>query len=120
MRQPFTDAEHLELPDLQRHPEDFPLALAPGDSSKSPPDTLQWLRENRQGLLEALALHGAILFRGFKVQNAEEFDQFIAAFELDSFTYAESLSNAVRVNVTDRVFTANEAPRDVEIFLHHE
>jgi hypothetical protein len=30
------------------------------------------------------------------------------------------LSNAVRVNVTDRVFTANEAPPDTSIYLHHE
>jgi hypothetical protein len=30
------------------------------------------------------------------------------------------LSNAVRINYTERVFTANEAPKDVEIFLHHE
>ena len=29
-------------------------------------------------------------------------------------------SNAVRINRTPRVFTANESPPDVSIFLHHE
>ena len=49
-----------------------------------------------------------------------EFDDFIGAFELPNFTYTESLSNAVRRNRTERVFTANEAPPSVSIFLHHE
>lgn len=70
--------------------------------------------------LEALAQHGAILFRGFSVATAEDFDAWIAAFGLESFTYEASLSNAVRRNRTPRVFTANEAPAHVEIFLHHE
>ena len=42
------------------------------------------------------------------------------ALPLPAFTYDESLSNAVRRNRTDRVFTANEAPPELEIFLHHE
>jgi len=44
----------------------------------------------------------------------------IQSFGLTNFTYAESLSNAVRRNRTERVFTANEAPASVSIFLHHE
>ena len=42
------------------------------------------------------------------------------ALGYESFTYKESLSNAVRINYTERVFTANEAPPDVAIYLHHE
>jgi hypothetical protein len=44
----------------------------------------------------------------------------VAAFGLSNFPYNQSLSNAVRVNRTQRVFTANEAPSDIEIFMHHE
>ena len=36
------------------------------------------------------------------------------------FLYADSLSNAYRLNYTPRVFSANEAPPEVTIFLHHE
>ena len=71
-------------------------------------------------LLRQAAEHGAILFRGFPLATAEDFDRFVAAFDLPNFAYDESLSNAVRVNRTPRVFTANEAPPSVTIFLHHE
>ena len=50
----------------------------------------------------------------------EDFDRFVAAFKLPNFPYEKSLSNAVRINRTPRVFTANEAPPSVTIFLHHE
>lgn len=63
---------------------------------------------------------GVILFRGFPVSTPEEFDQVIAAFGWANFPYEESLSNAVRVVKTLRVFTANEAPPQTNIFLHHE
>lgn len=98
----------------------FPLVL----ECHSPWATLDaltaWLAENRQELDEQGAAHGAILFRGFPLATAYEFDQFVGAFGWRNFPYDESLSNAVRVNRTERVFTANEAPPSVSIFLHHE
>src|SRR5262249_11996323 len=69
---------------------------------------------------EQAARHGAVLFRGFPVHTAQDFDRFVAGFGLENFAYEDSLSNAVRVNRTPRVFTANEAPPTVTIFLHHE
>lgn len=60
------------------------------------------------------------MFRGFGVVDDQGFDGFIRAFGWPSFTYEESLSNAVRHNRTELVFTANEAPPSVSIFLHHE
>ena len=57
--------------------------------------------------------HGAVLFRGFPLRTAEDFDRFVAAFGLPPFTYEDSLSYAVRMNRTPRVFTANEAPPSV-------
>ena len=79
-----------------------------------------WLSSEREGLLSLLARDGAVLLRGLPLSNALDFDACVVALELENFTYAESLSNAVRVNKTERVFTANEAPSEVEIFLHHE
>lgn len=83
-------------------------------------DLANWVQVNKKLIEEALQRSGAVLFRGFPVNSAKTFDQFSAAFEYPDFTYAESLSNAVRINFTERVFTANEAPPEVEIFLHHE
>ena len=78
------------------------------------------LGQARGDLLDLLSSHGAVLLRGFPVATDMDFDRVVQAFELPNFTYARSLSNAVRRNRTERVFTANEAPCSVEIFLHHE
>jgi alpha-ketoglutarate-dependent taurine dioxygenase len=67
-----------------------------------------------------LPAHGAIVFRGTPLRTAEDFDRFVASFGWENFAYEESLSNAVRVGRTSRVVTANEAPADVTIRLHHE
>ena len=97
----------------------FPLVLA-----CQAPTTLDgatsWIAENRRQLRDRTVHHGAILFRGFPLSGAEDFDRFITAFDLPNFPYEDSLSNAVRVIKTPRVFTANEAPPTVTIFLHHE
>jgi hypothetical protein len=79
-----------------------------------------WVHETRSDLLDQAVQHGAVLFRGFPLKTAEDFDAFIAAFNLPNFPYKKSLSNAVRVNRTERVFSANEAPPNVQIFFHHE
>ncbi|GAA0475961.1 TauD/TfdA family dioxygenase [Parasphingorhabdus litoris] len=67
-----------------------------------------------------LAKTGAILFRGFAVPTVNDFDSAVEAYGEENFPYADSLSNAVRINLTPRVFTANEAPPETSIFLHHE
>ena len=54
------------------------------------------------------------------MQDPDHFEKFVVAYGLPVFPYRESLSNAVRVNHSERVFTANEAPSQVEIYLHHE
>lgn len=112
--------ENTNVPGQQAHPEAFPLVRRLTGGGESMTDVREWIAAVRATELEALAKHGAILYRGFPVNDANDFDAFIRAFGLDSFTYEESLSNAVRVNKTDLVFTANEAPPDVSIYLHHE
>ena len=79
-----------------------------------------WIAENRNRLVEAVAKSGAVLLRGFELVTDQDFDRAIEQFAFPVFTYEESLSNAVRKNRTDKVFTANEAPPEIEIFLHHE
>jgi hypothetical protein len=79
-----------------------------------------WVRQRVELLCNDARRSGAVLFRGFPVRTANDFDRFIEAFGLPNFPYEDSLSNAVRINRTTRVFTANEAPPEVQIFLHHE
>jgi hypothetical protein len=79
-----------------------------------------WICEKKDYLISKLEKTGAILFSGLPVKDANDFDHFVSTFQFKAFTYGESLSNAVRINKTDKVLTANEAPREIEIYLHHE
>ncbi|MEO0368322.1 MAG: TauD/TfdA family dioxygenase [Pseudomonadota bacterium] len=100
--------------------EPFPFVVVSPKAEMTLQESCDWINQHKQELEAQLAISGTILFRGFPIDSAETFDVFSAAFNYPSFTYQESLSNAVRINFTERVFTANEAPKDVEIYLHHE
>ena len=93
---------------------DFPAIITGGG------DLSEFLSCNKSAVDAALADAGALLFRGFDVPDPSAFDAAINGYGEAGFTYEDSLSNAVRTNVTPRVFTANEAPPTTEIFLHHE
>ena len=87
------------------------LAVEPGQQLDGPSKTV---------VSDLINAHGFVLFRGYDIKSDSDFHRFIESFGLDNFKYADSFSNAVRHNRTERVFTANEAPPNVEIFLHHE
>ena len=71
--------------------------------------------------IEELTLgHGVVLLRGLPLTTPDDFDSAIQRFYWENFTYEDSLSNAVRVVHSPRVFSANEAPPETTIFLHHE
>jgi hypothetical protein len=117
----MTRIARIELAGQQQYGgEPFPLALACESADLDLATMSHWLQARREELLAASATHGAVLFRGFPLQTPQDFDAFVAAFDLPNFPYEESLSNAVRIVKTPRVFTANEAPPSVTIFLHHE
>ncbi len=98
----------------------FPLVLQCRTPDANIAESADWVRARGDELLHQVTQHGAILFRGFPMASPQDFDAFITAFKLTNFPYYESLSNAVRVNWTERVFSANEAPPEVTIFFHHE
>lgn len=98
----------------------FPLAYACQTSGTCLAEVIDWISAHKHQLVQQAAENGAVLFRGFPLTTDRDFDAFIAAFDLPNFRYEDCLSNAVRVVRTDRVFTANEAPADVTICLHHE
>ena len=98
----------------------FPLAWVCESPEAELSEALEWVRENAKARIAEAAVHGAVFFRNFPVRSAEDFDLFVSAFDLPLFAYDDSLSNAVRVNHTDKVFSANEAPPEATINLHHE
>ncbi|MCC5452906.1 TauD/TfdA family dioxygenase [Rheinheimera sp. UJ51] len=98
----------------------FPAVVLNSDGLTTIAESQAWVKQHQAELEQQLALSGTILFRGFPIASAEDFDQFTASFGYPNFLYKDSLSNAVRINFTERVFTANEAPKEVEIYLHNE
>ena len=97
----------------------FPYVLCGTSATSTVADASSWVREHRQSLKQLSTQHGAVLLRGFPLAS-EDFDCIVAALDIENFPYKKSLSNAVRVNFTERVFSANEAPATIKIFLHHE
>ena len=112
--------ESMDVTGQQFAPEVFPLVYGASSKGVSLEGLMAWCKENREALLDSLHLHGAILLRGFPIVTDLDFDNLVQAFDQPNFAYVESLSNAVRRNRTPRVFTANEAPPSVSIYLHHE
>jgi hypothetical protein len=111
----------VTLENQQQHGETvFPYALCCQKSDASLADAISWMNRQKTDLLDLATQHGAVLLRDFPVSNAIDFDAMVCALELNNFPYRKSLSNAVRINRTDRVFSANEAPSEVRIFFHHE
>ncbi|MGC1275647.1 MAG: TauD/TfdA family dioxygenase [Planctomycetaceae bacterium] len=98
----------------------FPYVVRSESADATRTDAVRWFEANRQELLRLATVHGAVLFRDFPLATAEDFDALIEALNIPNFPYRKSLSNAVRVNRTERVFSANEAPPEVTIFFHHE
>lgn len=108
------------LPDQQSYQDSVFPQLILCEQADSLEAAGRWVSENRDWLLEQATQHGAVLLRGFPVTGAEDFDLIVRALGLENFPYQKSLSNAVRINRTERVFSANEAPPEVRIFFHHE
>lgn len=98
----------------------FPYAYVCESPDGTLDDARDWVSAHRDEILELATTHGAAFFRGFPTSSVAAFDEIIQSLSLANFPYKKSLSNAVRTNRTERVFSANEAPPEVTIFFHHE
>ena len=113
------EVKTLSLSDQQEYKgQSFPLALELKTASLE--EACAWARTNAVDIEAQAFKHGAVLMRGLPLALPEDFDAVVTAFGFPNFSYEESLSNAYRINYTPHVFSANEAPPEVTIFLHHE
>lgn len=96
----------------------FPLTLAPTEALKTSENVAEYIKTNYNHLMDLLLKHGAILFRGFPVMDAKDFNEFSLAFGWQDLPYIGGA--AVRKNVYGIVFTSNESPPDQPIPFHHE
>jgi len=98
----------------------FPLVLSPESSLKDKDHSywVQWSRDNVDQLKALLHQYGAILFRGFPIDEPVHFDLFAKAFGWEEFPYVGGVS--VRKPMVGNVYTSTESPPDRKICYHHE
>ncbi|CAI5522464.1 unnamed protein product [Closterium sp. Naga37s-1] len=103
-------------------PQTVPLAASESSPSDAAAprvsDAVEWIRANREWLLDTWQLHGAVLLRGLPLESPCDFNEVVEAFGLDELSYVGGA--APRTKVAPRVFTANESPPDQKIPFHHE
>uniref|UniRef100_A0A7C2NZM6 TauD/TfdA family dioxygenase n=1 Tax=Schlesneria paludicola TaxID=360056 RepID=A0A7C2NZM6_9PLAN len=96
---------------------ELPLVIGP-DEIGSPSGLRAWLASQTAWLNDRLVSHGALLFRGFDLRTAEDFQDAAGAIAPKFLDYTRGSSP--RNKVSGRVYTSTEAPPGVPIALHCE
>lgn len=98
---------------------ELPRVYSPGDTDALEPGFLPaWAGKNKNSIAEDLLEYGAILFRGFSVHSAQEFEDI--ALSLDKNLKTDYLGTSPRNRVTKFVHTASELPPHYPIMQHAE
>ncbi|MEM1252995.1 MAG: TauD/TfdA family dioxygenase [Cyanobacteria bacterium P01_H01_bin.21] len=77
-----------------------------------------WVSHNQLSITQWLHQHGGILFRGFQLQQIEDFNDFIRAIAHPPMPY--TYRSTPRSQVQDHVYTSTEYPANRTIPLHNE
>ena len=98
-----------------RPDEQPPLVIEPKVEGVNP---ISWLAGHREHLEAQLLTHGGLLFRNFRLQGVEGFEQFIKAVadELLEYSYQSTPRNVV----AGQIYTSTEYPAAQTIPLHNE
>lgn len=97
------------------HGATMPLQISPSVEEVDLPDCVGRDKETVEALLRK---HGALLFRGFRVGSAHEFERLIASTSGEWAEYREAATP--RTQVSGPIHTSTEYPADQTIFLHNE
>jgi alpha-ketoglutarate-dependent taurine dioxygenase len=94
---------------------DFPLVLSTEYSDMS---ITGWMQNKREYIDRKVKEHGAILFRGFKVNSIEKFQDFMTYFGDETLEY--KLRSSPRHAVGDKVYVSTSYPAEYAINMHSE
>ncbi|HVF54592.1 MAG TPA: TauD/TfdA family dioxygenase [Pyrinomonadaceae bacterium] len=95
--------------------EGFPLVVQPEVENLN---LAVWAANNRQLIEQELLTSGAILFRGFKVETVEKFEDVARAVSPQLLDYRERSSP--RTEVGKGIYTSTDYPADQPIHFHNE
>lgn len=93
----------------------LPLVILPALAGVN---LVEWAKLNRGFIEEKLLSHGAILFRGFNLTTADDFDKVLHSVTDDLLEYSERSSP--RSEVGNRIYTSTDYPAAQSIFPHNE
>lgn len=96
--------------------------ICAGEKEKSTLEaTRSWVKENRASLEECLLHDGALLFRGFPVQNQNDFYSFLDLFIEPHEELMDYIAGITpREKIDKKIYTSTSAPAFVKILLHPE
>lgn len=104
---------------LHRKEELAPLFISCTSTRLSNPKAfVDWVEANRVALDTLLITHGAIVFRGFAVENTDHFHSFIDIFESFEGDYRGGATT--RDVVKGKVYEATRIDHDAKLPLHQE
>lgn len=93
----------------------LPLVITPNKENLSLPELLGLHKDIMD---ESLLKYGGILFRGFKLDGVDEFQNMVEASYGSALDYNDRATQRSRVK--GKVYTATDYPPDQEILLHNE
>jgi amino acid adenylation domain-containing protein len=100
--------------ELLRPDQKLPLVLQPNVEDL---DLAEWAREHRALVIRKLEEHGALLFRGFAIDSADEFERF--AREICPVLFNENGEHP-RQSVSGNIYTPVFYPADQHLLWHNE
>jgi amino acid adenylation domain-containing protein len=106
--------EQLIKTDYLQEGQKFPLVIQPNSAEI---DIISWANNNREYLETELFKHGAILFRGFDVKSASEFENFAQTICPNLFAEYGDLP---RTDEGGKVYGSTPYPADKAILFHNE
>ena len=92
----------------------LPLVIEPAAEQV---DLADWIRSHHDHVVDKISLHGGILFRGFGLTSAQQFENAATAICGDLFPEYGDLP---REDVAGKVYTSTPYPEDKSILYHNE
>ncbi|MDB5226611.1 MAG: Taurine catabolism dioxygenase TauD/TfdA [Bacteroidota bacterium] len=96
----------------------LPLVITPSNGDVSKQSLVEWIASNKEMLNEKLREAGAVLFRGFQIDSAQDFEDVSKA--MDNDLKDDYLGTSPRDKKSGFVFSASELPPHYPIMQHCE
>lgn len=99
--------------------EKLPLVIECTDKNMKFDEFMELLSSQKEYFKENLLKYGGLLFRGFPVNDADDFSKTVKGFGLGKFIDYVG-GDSPRIKIKDGVYTSTEAPPWLKIPLHNE